>query len=187
MRISIGRNHYVNFRVPKGYVKLSCKMAAQIPGNLKVEQERALNCLLAGKDVVAILPTGFGKSRINEAFAQTKNVENSGKVVVLVIAPLDSIIKDQIAHSELPAVELSSLKKQDFQTCPFKIVFSSAEDALSKKFTDELKNRHGELYRRLALIVVEETHTVETKKVKVYKNIKFDHDLTNRNKRLEIS
>ena len=34
---------------------------------LKAEQERAVRGLLLGRDVLAILPTGFGKSLIYEA------------------------------------------------------------------------------------------------------------------------
>ena len=135
---------------------------AAIPDNLKPEQERALKSLLNGKDVLAILPTGFGKSRLYEAFTQVKDAENNGKVVVLIIAPLQSIIKDQLAHSPLPAAELSGLEDKDLKTCHFKMLFCSAEEALSKRFTKELKNQNGELYKRLSCIVVDETHTVET-------------------------
>jgi len=37
--------------------------------NLKEEQEKAVMELLSGKDVLAILPTGFGKSLIYTIFA----------------------------------------------------------------------------------------------------------------------
>jgi superfamily II DNA helicase RecQ len=37
---------------------------------LKKEQEQAVEKLLLGEDVLAILPTGFGKSRIFQAYSR---------------------------------------------------------------------------------------------------------------------
>ena len=39
---------------------------------LKQEQEVAVRYLLAGKDVLAVLPTGFGKSLIYQTFVQVR-------------------------------------------------------------------------------------------------------------------
>ena len=66
---------------------------------LKKEQEMAVKELLDGKDVMAILPTGFGKSLIFTIFAIAKGqISRSEKTCVLVISPLKSIIDDQIAE-----------------------------------------------------------------------------------------
>ena len=43
---------------------------------LKKEQEQAVEKLLLGEDVLAILPTGFGKSRIFHAYSRVKDNEN---------------------------------------------------------------------------------------------------------------
>ena len=43
---------------------------------LKKEQEQAVEKLLLGEDVLAILPTGFGKSRIFQAYSHVKDNEN---------------------------------------------------------------------------------------------------------------
>ena len=62
---------------------------------LKPKQVLCLENLLNGNDVLAVLPTGFGKSllfHILPTFLPTKNVRN----IILVITPLNSIIKDQI-------------------------------------------------------------------------------------------
>ena len=64
---------------------------------LKPEQETAINNLLNGRDVMAILPTGFGKSMIYTVFALAKEEISSSKTCVIVIAPLKSIIDDQIS------------------------------------------------------------------------------------------
>lgn len=78
-----------------------------------------------------VLPTGFGKSRIFEAFARLKDSEENGRVVVLVVAPLTSIIKDQITKFNavgFPTAALSELKPDDLKACEFKILFGSPED-----------------------------------------------------------
>ena len=42
---------------------------------LKLEQEVAVISLLVGKDVLAVLPTGYGKSLIYQMFVCTKDFE----------------------------------------------------------------------------------------------------------------
>jgi replicative superfamily II helicase len=45
---------------------------------LKKEQEQAVEKLLLGEDVLAILPTGFGKSRIFQVYSRVKDNEMNG-------------------------------------------------------------------------------------------------------------
>ena len=45
-----------------------------------------------GGDVLAILPTGFGKSLIYQVFSMA---QTSAKASVLVISPLNSIVEEQ--------------------------------------------------------------------------------------------
>ena len=45
---------------------------------LKPEQESALRTLLADRDVLAVLPTGYGKSLIYQMFVRAKNYELNG-------------------------------------------------------------------------------------------------------------
>ena len=56
--------------------------------HLKTEQEQAVRNLYLGKDVLAVLPTGFGKSCIYQAFSLLKSCENTGATL---------IIEDQLA------------------------------------------------------------------------------------------
>ena len=51
-----------------------------------------LQALLAGKNVLAILPTGFGKRLIYQVFSMAQTYAN---VSVLVISPLNSIVEEQ--------------------------------------------------------------------------------------------
>ena len=77
---------------------------------LKRKQEMAVKELLAGRDVMAILPTGLGKSLIFTDFAIAKEQLRSEKTCVIVVSPLKSIIDDQIAEMaslDFIALELS--------------------------------------------------------------------------------
>ena len=132
---------------------------------LKKEQEQAVEKLLLGEDVLAILPTGFGKSRIFQAYSRVKDNEMNGCSVVLVIAPLSSIIDDQITalkSSGYPAADVKFLQHEDLERCDFKVLFSSAENVLTTKFQDHLLDRQSELHKRVCCIVVDEAHKVET-------------------------
>ena len=61
---------------------------------LKEEQKLVVEVLLSGKHVMAILPTGFGKSIIYQSFVEAKNLAVSSSV--LVVVPLRNIIEDQL-------------------------------------------------------------------------------------------
>ena len=62
---------------------------------LKEEQDKAVRDLLKGKYVFAVLPTGYGKSLIYQAFVRAREYQTSGKAAIIVISPLNSIyIKD---------------------------------------------------------------------------------------------
>ena len=62
---------------------------------LKREQREELEALIAGRDVIAILPTGFGKSLIFQVFCEAKLSLNPN-TCILVVAPLNSIVQDQV-------------------------------------------------------------------------------------------
>ena len=86
-----------------------------IDSNLKREQEQAVEKLLLGQDVLAFLPTGFGKSRIFQTYSHVKDHEMNGCSVVLVIVPLASI-NNQITTLQsfgYPAANLKVLQDED--------------------------------------------------------------------------
>ena len=89
---------------------LSSKSSREI--HLKKEQDIAIKSLLKEKDVLAVLPTGFGKSLVFQVFAIITSMDSvSSNGCVLVICPLKSIIRDQIEEADslgLNAVELES-------------------------------------------------------------------------------
>ncbi|XP_028400220.1 uncharacterized protein LOC114523482 [Dendronephthya gigantea] len=136
---------------------------------LKREQEIAVKDLLLGKHVLAVLPTGYGKSLIFTLFLLAQ--ENMAKInktersSVLVISPLRSIIEDQIAEMlsmDFSAVELSDKNVSEVVKSPPQYIYASAESAINKAFLDSLKNSNSAIHRSIALIVVDESHTVET-------------------------
>ena len=70
---------------------------------LKDEQRLAVEALMSGKDVLAVLPTGFGKSVIYQSFIIAKDSSS-----IVVIAPLRSIIDDQLQSNLIKLFAWSS-------------------------------------------------------------------------------
>ena len=75
--------------------------------NLKPEQRESIMNLLNGRNILAVLPTGFGKSLIFQMFViaqsklslhNTRNNDTPTSSSCLVIFPLESIIEDQIVE-----------------------------------------------------------------------------------------
>ena len=132
---------------------------------LKKEQETAVKELLAGKDVMAVLPTGFGKSLIFTVFTLAREQSISAKTCVVIVAPLKSIIDDQIAEMEslnCKAMELTSENMASIITNPPQFLYCTAEKAIEKTFLDALKDNNTALHEAVPAIVVDETHTVES-------------------------
>ena len=69
------------------------------------EQKEVITLLLQGKDVLAVLPTGFGKSLIYQSFVLVKQMENEStsgrdRPSCFVIVPLRSIGEEQINSND---------------------------------------------------------------------------------------
>lgn len=131
---------------------------------LKEEQKEAVTSLLFGRDVLAILPTGFDKSLIFQLFATIKSIEatrdSTSSGTVLVICPLESVVKDQLTEAEscgLKAVSLNSPDMFERTNDVPDIIFASAEAVSLKPFRESLKRT-----RNVHAIVIDESHTVET-------------------------
>lgn len=131
---------------------------------LKEEQKLAMEALLSGKDVMAILPTGFGKSIIYQIFVVAKNLAVSSSI--LVVVPLRSIIEDQLRFNDFGlkavALEKSEQLLKAIGTNKYHVILASTEQALSAEFTALVKYESSEFKRNLSLVVVDECHTVET-------------------------
>lgn len=102
---------------------------------LKKEQEIAVNELLQGKDVLAVLPTGFGKSFIFIVYLLARNemskrTQGNVRSCVLVVSPLKSIISDQISEVtsfNCTAAELSKETLSEIMESPPQFIYCSAD------------------------------------------------------------
>ena len=130
---------------------------------LKAEQKKAIRHLFEGKDVLAVLPTGYGKSLIFKLLVLlAKRAEYSA--CLLVITPLVSIINDQIMEVEAMNLTACNLAQkldtlQDIEGGKFEVVYASAESATDKRFLQSL-NKITTFNSSLVACVVDESHTV---------------------------
>ena len=125
---------------------------------LRPGQLRAVAALAAGRDVVAVLPTGGGKSAIYELAGMIRN----GPTVV--VSPLIALQDDQLAH--LRAAGLSATVVNSKQSararrealaavhCPDEYVFLSPEQL------SNAETREALLRARPGLFVVDEAHLI---------------------------
>lgn len=134
---------------------------------LKEEQNVAITDLLGRKDVLAVLPTGYGKSLIYQYFVVAKAKQNMWYpnmcASALVICPLTGIIDDQIMEAtnlSKTAGRLTDVLKEETLK-PRQLMFASAEEVTSPAFQGLLKDS-SVLNNCIELLVVDESHTVET-------------------------
>lgn len=131
---------------------------------LKPEQEECLRNFIEGKDVIGLLPTGFGKSLIYQltplvAKKMGKPKANANPVVI-VVSPLLALIEDQIKEAGIMGVTAGQLGVSDDQDIidgKFSIVFGSPESwILNTKWREMLASR---TYQDNTVgIVVDEVH-----------------------------
>ena len=105
----------------------------------KEEQKSDVEAVLSGKDDMAVLPTGFGKSIIFQSFVLAEAFgESHSFASIAIIIPLWSIIEDQLYSYDfgLKAVTLKKNQQllKDIADNRFQLIFSSAERALPLVF-----------------------------------------------------
>lgn len=109
-------NFFFFYNFASFYVTMDEKLqkAKQILGfdfDLKEEQNEAICAFMEKRDVVCLLPTGFGKSVI---FQLMPFVVDDDSAVSIIISPLNSIMKDQVkklCDSGVPACFLDMTGK----------------------------------------------------------------------------
>jgi ATP-dependent DNA helicase RecQ len=148
------------------FIEEACRKLSEtlnFPFKLKTEQRKALESLLNGNDVLAVLPTGYGKSLIFQLYILVAQIERI-KRTALVVCPLRSIIDDQIVEARslgISAAARADLSEDELKASEFELLFGSAETVLDKRFLDILKDAGASLNRILSVIVIDESHTVE--------------------------
>jgi ATP-dependent DNA helicase RecQ len=64
---------------------------------LKKEQMECISSIVAGRDVLAVLPTGYGKSLIYQIFPNVcDKIFDAKNSIVIVISPLNALMCDQV-------------------------------------------------------------------------------------------
>ena len=130
---------------------------------IKEEQEYALVEFLSGADVLAVLPTGFGKSLIYQlAPLVTKRMSPDSNPIFIIISPLTELMKDQVKEAEklgITAMRLGVDAHSDkaIEEGRCQLVFGSPETwLLNKKWRNMLADS---VYREnIKGIVVDEVH-----------------------------
>jgi ATP-dependent DNA helicase RecQ len=148
--------------------------------NLKEQQRKCIENILANVDVLAVLPTGYGKSLIyqilpsiyEEMYMLTHGEvhdgtsANSKQYCIIVVSPLEYIREQQVLKLNsldcgINAVSIGDSKETDelIESGFYNIVYGSAEQWLLPKWKSCLQ--FGSLHKAKVL-VVDEAHTVET-------------------------
>ena len=66
-------------------VLTKCQAVSGVSFKLKKEQESAVKSLLLNRDVLAVLPTGYGKSLVFQCYVAAREVLENAKVSLLAI------------------------------------------------------------------------------------------------------
>ena len=144
---------------------LSALAGLGISLKLRAEQKEAVTTLLSRQDLLAVLPTGFGKSLIFQLLVRVKEILTGKPACVIVVCPLKSIVHDQLSEATamgLTATALSDASLEDVENGKYQLIFGSAEEILEKPFLGWLKKSNTPLHQNLAALIVDESHTVET-------------------------
>ena len=127
--------------------------------SFKKEQIEIIKEVLSGRDVLGVLPTGYGKSLCYEVPAMMM------KGPTLVISPLISLMKDQVdslVEKGIPAtyinsslgLEESNSRKRNIRRGRYKLIYVSPESLKLKRFTDLLRDI------KIAQVAVDEAHCI---------------------------
>ena len=112
--------------------------------NLKPKQVNCLEAVYSSKAVIAVLPTGYGKSLIfqilpsllcdkfvGEAQRKRPSITTVNKPVILVVSPLNALIKNQIKRSCQGTIKAGVLNvKKSKDTGSLQLDFSGNESLL---------------------------------------------------------
>ena len=132
--------------------------------SLRPGQAEVISDILAGRPVIAVMPTGAGKSLCYQLPAIVM-AERGG--VTLVISPLIALMKDQVdvlRARGVPAVALTSAAGADEQrevldgirAGMFTLIYVAPERFRSPRFLDALRAMGS----RLALVAIDEAHCI---------------------------
>ncbi|XP_057299470.1 ATP-dependent DNA helicase Q1-like [Hydractinia symbiolongicarpus] len=119
---------------------------------LKPKQVQCFEALLKGRDVVAVLPTGYEKSLIIQLLPDVIP-QKSTRNIVIVVCPLSSIIEDQVQFLNSVGISAMSLHFNNSSTSSYEKAILSEQGRNLLKSTVYQDNVVG--------IVIDEAHCVE--------------------------
>ena len=154
-------------------------------GNDHMWKDKQVECLqnaLNNKDILAVLPTGYGKSAIFQSLPFIKSAQVNGHLssdkcehIVVVVTPLNSIMLNQITKLAQMGIRACSLEfsgksgeaiEEDQQTCKvslnnikqgmYNIVYAHPESLLSAAGRDLMKA----IRPMVCYLVVDEAHMI---------------------------
>jgi len=122
-------------------------------------QEEIIQSVLLGRDTLALLPTGGGKSACFQVPALTK------EGICIVISPLIALMKDQVENLKAKGIEavsiVSGMSKREIDIAldncvygPVKFLYLSPERLLSELVRERIK------YMKVNLLAVDEAHCI---------------------------
>ena len=133
------------------------------------------NLVFSKRDVVALLPTGFGKSLIYQLLPELHKARNDSRRIVLVVTPLTAIMTEQAKSLKSLGIRAAVLgenqpgqaqgpqgqdemKLESITRGEVDIIFGSAETWLSNEWQKNLKDSN--LGQLISEIAIDEVHTV---------------------------
>ena len=152
---------------------------------LKLKQVLCLEAAYHGKDLLAVLPTGYGKSLIFHVLSSLIGEKNRRsdvlkKPVIIVISPLNSLINDQLqkihcvrqravvlslkhdsheSDDQEQSLDLTSLDATRLKKGDYEYIFTHPETCLSSK--QEVSLFQSNVYKdSVAAVVVDKAHCI---------------------------
>ena len=101
------------------------------PFCLKSLQVKCFECLLKCQDIIAVLPTGFGKSLMFQLLPDFLSVK-ADKNIVIVVCPLNSIIEDQLKVLQKRGITADVLQLNNEEREAIDSLFNYSEQTIFK-------------------------------------------------------
>ena len=128
-------------------------------------QAEIIESVLSGKDTLALMPTGGGKSICFQIPTLVIGQENQDKRLCLVITPLIALMRDQVANLQARGIQAEAVytgmswdrQRMALDNClygPYHFLYCSPERLESEEFRKRLKDLP------IGLIAVDEAHCI---------------------------
>ena len=128
-------------------------------------QAEIIESVLSGKDTLALMPTGGGKSLCFQIPTLVIGQENQEKRLCLVITPLIALMRDQVANLQARGIQAEAVytgmswdrQRMALDNClygPYHFLYCSPERLESEEFRKRLKDLP------IGLIAVDEAHCI---------------------------